>query len=62
MQQRCQIVGEDQVELTVSIGAAEWLGPSESFDALMERADRAMYVAKDSGRNIVVADASVPAA
>ena len=62
VQQRCQVVGEDQVELTVSIGAAEWLGPAETFDALMERADRAMYVAKDSGRNIVVADASVPAA
>ena len=60
VQQRCQVVGEDQVELTVSIGAAEWLGPAETFDALMERADRAMYVAKDSGRNIVVADASVP--
>ena len=59
VQQRCQVVGEDQVELTVSIGAAEWLGPAETFDALMERADRAMYVAKDSGRNIVVADASV---
>ena len=60
VQQRCQVVGEDQVELTVSVGAAEWLGPDESFDTLMERADRAMYVAKDSGRNIVVADASVP--
>ena len=60
VQHRCQVVGEDQVELTVSVGAAEWLGPGESFDALMERADRAMYLAKDSGRNIVVADPSVP--
>ena len=48
------------MELTVSVGAAEWLGPGESFDALMERADRAMYLAKESGRNIVVADPSVP--
>ena len=61
VQERCAIVGEDQVELTVSVGAAEYLGPDESFDSLMERADRAMYNAKGSGRNIVVADAATPA-
>jgi diguanylate cyclase (GGDEF)-like protein len=60
VQERCHVVGEEQVELTVSIGAAEYLGPDESLDALMERVDRAMYVAKDSGRNIVVADVLVP--
>ena len=31
------MVGEEQVELTVSVGAAEYLGRDESFDALMER-------------------------
>lgn len=61
VQARCHMVGEEQVELTVSIGAAEFLGPDESLDTLMGRADRAMYLAKDSGRNIVVADAQTVA-
>ncbi len=62
VQQRCRTVGEEIVELTVSIGAAEYLGPAEAIDALMDRADRAMYLAKDSGRNMVVADPAAPAA
>ncbi|HEX5693172.1 MAG TPA: GGDEF domain-containing protein [Arenimonas sp.] len=61
VQQHCRSVGEEVVELTVSVGAAEHLGPDESLDALVDRADRAMYTAKDSGRNMVVADANVPA-
>ena len=62
VQTRCHTVGEEVVELTVSLGAAEYLGADESLDALVERADRSMYQAKDSGRNMVVADAAVPAA
>ena len=62
VQQRCRTVGEEVVELTVSLGAAEYLGPAEAIDALMDRADRAMYQAKDSGRNMVVADPAAPAA
>ncbi len=61
VQGHCRIVGEEVVELTVSIGAAEHLGADEPLDALVDRADRAMYSAKDSGRNLVVADAGVPA-
>ncbi|TNJ35733.1 GGDEF domain-containing protein [Arenimonas terrae] len=60
VQSRCHTVGEEVVELTVSIGAAEYLGADESLEALVERADRAMYLAKDSGRNMVVADAGTP--
>ncbi len=62
VQGHCRIVGEEVVELTVSIGAAEHRGADEALDALVDRADRAMYSAKDSGRNMVVADAAVPAA
>lgn len=57
VQRQCRTVGEEVVELTVSLGAAEYLGPDENIDALMDRADRAMYQAKGSGRNMVVADA-----
>jgi len=60
VQQHCQAVGEEVVELTVSVGAAEHLGPDEALDALVDRADRAMYTAKDSGRNMVVADTGTP--
>jgi len=60
VQRHCQAVGEEVVELTVSVGAAEHLGPDEALDALVDRADRAMYTAKDSGRNMVVADANTP--
>ena len=60
VQGHCRVVGEEVVELTVSIGAAEYLGVDEALDALVDRSDRAMYIAKDSGRNMVVADAAVP--
>ncbi len=61
VQGHCRTVGEEVVELTVSIGAAEYLGTDESLDAVVDRSDRAMYRAKDSGRNMVVADTAVPA-
>lgn len=44
--------------LTVSIGVAEWLGPHDSRVHLLDRADRAMYEAKQSGRDRVVAGLS----
>lgn len=36
--------------LTVSAGLAEWI-PGESGDSLLQRSDRAMYQAKNAGRN-----------
>jgi diguanylate cyclase (GGDEF)-like protein len=41
--------------LTISIGVAEWLGPHDSLVGLLGRADRALYEAKQSGRDRVVA-------
>lgn len=38
----------------VSIGAAEWKGREESIDELFKRADDALYIAKNTGRNRVV--------
>ena len=50
---------ERQVRLsvTVSIGIAELAGKNETWMSLVQRADRALYGAKDGGRNkVVVAD------
>jgi diguanylate cyclase (GGDEF)-like protein len=43
------------VQVTVSIGLATWPGPGESAEAVLEAADRALYRAKQDGRNRVVA-------
>jgi diguanylate cyclase (GGDEF)-like protein len=45
--------GSDWV--TASIGVSTWLGPNDGPDALLRRADEALYVAKRSGRNCAAA-------
>ncbi len=50
-------VGE--VPITVSLGVAQWAA-DESFEAAIERADRALYEAKHSGRDRVEIDGSEP--
>ncbi len=50
----------ERVPITASIGFAAYL-PGESLDAFVDRADKAMYAAKSSGRNRVVG-ATDPAA
>ena len=42
------------VGMTVSIGSAQYTSP-ETAEALVRRADAAMYAAKKAGRNQVVA-------
>jgi diguanylate cyclase len=42
-------------KITVSIGAAQYR-PGESTETLINRADQALYFAKDAGRNRVVTD------
>jgi two-component system cell cycle response regulator len=46
------------IPVTVSIGIAEWLGPSDNAEELVKRADAALYAAKRAGRNRVVASAA----
>jgi diguanylate cyclase (GGDEF)-like protein/PAS domain S-box-containing protein len=41
-----------EIEVTISIGVAQLQG-DEPFESLLQRADRALYVAKDRGRNCV---------
>lgn len=44
------------IRSTVSIGVAEASFADESFDDVIRRADRMLYKAKDSGRNLVMAE------
>ena len=46
------------IPVTVSIGIAEWRGPSDTPETLVKRADRALFAAKRAGRNRVVASAA----
>jgi two-component system cell cycle response regulator len=48
----------DQITITISIGIAGSMGPADTSEALLHRADQALYSAKNTGRNRVVADAA----
>ena len=44
------------IAITVSIGLTSWRGNDETFHNIMHRADKALYAAKNQGRNRVVQD------
>lgn len=48
-------VYEQQIRITVSIGVASYQKEDLTIDALLQRADKALYQAKNQGRNQVVA-------
>jgi two-component system cell cycle response regulator len=44
--------------VTISIGVAGTLGESDTSEALLKRADEALYEAKAAGRNRVISSAA----
>lgn len=46
--------GECSLQLTATVGVAQWHGGEENPDALMQRADAALYSGKKTGRNRVM--------
>ena len=50
LRQASQSLSDARASLTVSIGVAEWI-PGENLDALLARADKALYAAKSAGRD-----------
>lgn len=50
--------GKESLSVTISIGVAATAGTGDSVEALLKRADSALYEAKEGGRNRVIAKAA----
>ena len=50
--------GREALQVTISIGVAATSGAGDTAEALLKRADEALYDAKQSGRNRVIAHAA----
>ncbi len=50
--------GREILLVTISIGVTTTLGPGDTPEALLKRADEALYEAKTTGRNRVIAHAA----
>lgn len=46
-------IPDGTLPVTISIGVAEWLGVDETLEQLIDRTDKALYRAKENGRNRV---------
>lgn len=46
-----QVTGGGEIGVTISAGVAEMLPDEDTLDHLIQRADQALYMAKDAGRN-----------
>jgi len=46
--------GEHVIPVTASLGLSEYCEGVESYDALLDQSDQALYMAKKQGRNRVV--------
>jgi len=56
-QKLCEIIQKidfKKCQVTISIGVAELCNQKESFEQLLERSDKALYLAKEKGRNCVI--------
>lgn len=53
------VIGLEAIQVTISIGIAHFPQDGRTPQAIMEAADRALYAAKNGGRNCVVEAASV---
>ncbi|MFA5976056.1 MAG: GGDEF domain-containing protein [Elusimicrobiota bacterium] len=53
------VIGLEAIQVTISIGIAHFPQDGATAQAVMAAADRALYAAKDAGRNCVVEAASV---
>jgi two-component system cell cycle response regulator len=47
-----------KLPITISVGIASSMGPDDTAEKLLHRADQALYRAKRDGRNRVIADAA----